>query len=371
MKVLLIAPYFFEKHRWMISAYKTAFHLAKKHQVIVLTTGSPRYEILNENLRIYRMPDYFIPDPVNYSIVPTLPFSLLRILRKERPQACLVSKHMFGTSFAVFYLRLFGFPVATITDTFPGMNWHPRKWWVDLVMRIYAWCIGLPILRTSSKVVLLHEGLVPLAKRLKLRYQVIHNGVDLETYIQAKPANDLATQENIITITYIGRLESVKGFDDLLAVAKRMVESQDNIRFLFVGDSGRAKDYLDRYKHPRILFLGHRNDVPNILKSTDIFVLPSYAEGLPNALMEAMAAGVACVASNVGGVQILLKHQISGMLFTPGDQAILESILQDLIKNPEKRKLLGNAAFEVIKHGYDWRVILNQYNDLLTSIQKI
>lgn len=370
MKVLIVTPYFFEKHRWMISAYKTALQLSKRHEVVVLTTGKPRYEVLNENLAVYRMPDLFIPDPVNYSIVPTLFFSIFRILRKERPQACLVSKHMFGTSFAVFFLRLFGFPVATITDTFPGMNWHSRKWWVDLVMRIYAWCIGLPILKASSKVVLLHEGLIPLAKRLKLRYQVIHNGVDLDTYIQAKPASDLITENNIVTITYIGRLESVKGFDDLLIVAKRMVESQNNIRFLFVGDSGRAIDYLEKFKHPHILFLGHRNDVPNILKSTDIFVLPSYAEGLPNALMEAMASGVACVASNVGGVQVLLKHQMSGMLFTPGDQATLQSTLQDLIKDPEKRIQLGNAAFEVIKQGYDWRAILNQYDDLLTSIQK-
>ena len=61
MKILIIAPYFFEKHRWMISAYKTALNLAKKHKVVVLTCGTPAFEKLTPNLTVYRMRDLFLP----------------------------------------------------------------------------------------------------------------------------------------------------------------------------------------------------------------------------------------------------------------------------------------------------------------------
>ncbi len=363
MKVLLIAPYFFERHRWMISAYKTALALAKRMDVVVLTAGKPAEEQFGPSLRIYRSPDWFLPDPVNYSIVPGLIPALERVIRKEKPDVFLINKHMFFTSFAVWWLRLRGKKVILATDTFPGMNWHPRHPLVKVVMTIYAYLLGWPILRAANKVILFHEGLIPVAKRLGLKYRVIHNGVDQELIDDAIPAADIRA-EGIINVAYIGRMETIKGYDDLLAVAQDVAPRYPHVRFLFVGSHHGKDDFVAKVSSPQIKFTGHRDDIPAILKAIDIFVLPSYSEGLPNALMEAMAAGRACVASAVGGVKTLIQDGQNGLLFTAGDRHQLAQKIELLINDKDLCTRLGAAAQKTIRSSYDWATIADQYESL-------
>lgn len=371
MKILVVAPYYNEPHRWMASAQKAAEQLSKDHEVVVVTTGKPAFTQLASGIRVYRMFDFFIPDPVNYSFVPGLFFSLLKVIRRERPELCLVNKHMFFTSFAIPMLRLAGIPVITMVDTFPGINWHPRNVLVDIVMRAYAWIIGYPLLKLSQRVVLLHEGLVPLAKKLKLNYTVIHNGVDLENYLQAKPAEDIPHNGSQTNIVYIGRLETVKGVDDLLAVSKIVLSKYPHAHLYVVGDKRRAGPLVEKYGSEQVHFLGYRQDIPGILKQMDIFVLPSYAEGLPNALMEAMSLGKACIASNVGGVRVLLRDGQNGLTYPPGDRHALQSQLELLVTNKEHCTTLGKQAVQTIAEEFDWKVIRQEYQKLFLSLHKV
>src|SRR3989344_2165473 len=187
MKLLLVCPYFFEPHRWMISAYKTALFLSKKIDVVVLTTGKPKYEQLNPRLKIYRMPDIFLPDPINYSIIPGLFWHLWRVVKLEKPTHFLVNKHMFFTTFSVLLLRMMGKKVVTATDSFPTIDWFPRNRHLTWLMWLYSTLFGIPLLRLSTLVVLLHSNLLPIAHRLRLNAKVINNGVDLELIDKAKP----------------------------------------------------------------------------------------------------------------------------------------------------------------------------------------
>lgn len=364
MKVLIIAPYFFERHRWMISAYKTALALSKRMDVVVLTTGSPIEEQANPRLKIYRMKDWFIPDPVNYSIVPGLIPVLERIIRREKPDIYLVNKHMFFTSLAVAWLRLRGRRVILATDTFPGLNWHPRRLFVRVAMSIYAVVIGWPLLRLANLVVLFHEGLIPMAKKLGLSYTVIHNGVDLAAITASTQAKDLLVAEDWTTVAYIGRMESIKGYDDYFAVAKELTPKYPKVRFMFIGSYHGKEDWVAREQTDQIVFTGHRDDIPAILKTIDVFVLPSYSEGLPNALMEAMAAGRACISSNVGGVKTLIRPGENGLVFTPGDRQALTAGLERLLIDPLLRARLGGAAQETIRARYDWESIADEYQKL-------
>lgn len=364
MKVLVIAPFFFEQRRWMISAYKTALALSRRMDVIVLTTGTPTFEQLNSRLRVYRLKDWFLPDPINYSLVPGLIGGLERVIRTEHPDIYLVNKHMFFTSLAALWLRLRGHRVLLATDTFPGLNWHPRRALVRVVMSIYAVIIGWPVLKTASCVIIFHEGLISMARRLGLRYTVIHNGVDVQAIDAAQPAEDIRHSRFTTTIAYIGRMESIKGYDDFLAVAQALALKYPAVRFLFVGSTHGKEDFVAQVSTEQIVFTGHRDDVPSILKSIDIFVLPSYSEGLPNALMEAMAAGRACVSSNVGGVKTLIQSGQNGLVFPPGNRALLAAALEDLIRDPHRREALGRAAQKTIRAGYDWNVIAGQYERL-------
>lgn len=362
-----MCPYFFEPHRWMISAYKTALYLSKSCEVVVLTVGKPRFEQLNPNLKIYRMWDLFIPDPVNYSVVPSLLFSLIHVIRSERPTHFIVNKHMFFTSFSILILRMMRKKVITVTDTFPGVNWFPRNRYVSKVMRLYARLIGMPLLKLSNRVVLLHEGLIEVAKQYRLKGQVVHNGVDLELADQALPARDIRTKG--LRVVYVGRLESIKGYYDLLDVAEAISQKRKNIYFYFVGSTSGKEELVERYKTVRqIIFLGHRTDVASILKKMDVFVLPSYSEGLPNALMEAMASGLACISSSVGGVKYLIKDGKNGMLINPGDQDRLARCVTRLADSAQLRQELGKNARATIEKSYSWQKIAKQYQSLLRSL---
>ncbi len=367
LKLLIICPYFYEPHRWMISAYKTALYLSKTEPVVVLTTGSPSYERINDNLVVYRMWDWFMPDPINYSIVPGLAWHLFKVIRKERPTHFMVNKYMFFTSFSILFLRLMGKKVIAVTDTYPGLNWFPRAAWLGVIITIYSRIIGMPLLKISTKVVLLHEGLIDIAKQYHLRYQVVHNGVDLEQIDATKPNRELKKPE-MITITYVGRLESVKGYDDILAVAQTMIKKHSNVRFVLAGSTHGKEELVKSLAGDQLMFLGHRSDVISIMKASDIFVLASYSEGLPNAVMEAMACGLPCVCSNVGAIPYLIKDGQSGLLFDPGDQQALQKQLERCIDDARLRSRLGASARKTIEQHYSWSNIAKQYEHLLDQV---
>ena len=370
MKVCIISPNFLEPKAWMVSAYKTALLLKRAgFDVVVLTSkteGSLAYEEV-ESVKVFRMKCFFVPDPFNYTVTPGLFFRLLYLVHHEKPDVFIVSKYMFFTSLSVFLLKLLGKKVVLQTDTFPGIVWFAPSKVLNAFMWVYSRTIGRIILKLSDCVVLLHEGLIPTAKKLKLNYSVIHNGVDLKEYDDALPSQEvLALKKDKVLVTYVGRLDAVKGYDILLQVAK-VLEWNKELHFLFVcGDKNpelRAK--LQKEHGENVTFWGFRKDIPQILKATDIYVLPSHAEGLPNTLMEAMSAGCACIASEVGGVPYLLTDKVNGFLVQPGNSDELQLALVQLVYDAELRYFLGMGSHQTIKEGFSWDVISKQWEDLL------
>lgn len=370
MKILLVCPYFFEPHRWMISAYKTALYLSKSQKVIVLTAGPPGYEKLNDNLEIYRLKDWFMPDPINYSIIPGLFGKFFQLIDEKKPDIILVNKYMFYSSFVVIAARLkkIKIPIIVTTDTFPGLNWHPRFKIVDMIMKIYNLIIGIPILKLADKVIIFHSGNIEIAKKLKLNYEIIPNGVDLELIEKSVPPKDLIKPKNEIWIGYVGRLESVKGWDLLAKASLKIVKKYNNVKFIFVGSKNGKDKKLEKYQHSRILFLGHRNDVFGIYKLFDIFVLSSFAEGLPNALMEAMASGCVCIAHNVGGVNDLIEHKKNGLIYKINTPQTIYKMVKYCLDNRNATKNYSRSAKNKIFSKYNWENIGNEYLELFKTL---
>ena len=114
----------------------------------------------------------------------------------------------------------------------------------------------------------------------------------------------------------VANLRPEKGHDTLIAAASRIVDERPDTEFLIVGD-GPLRESLERQVTARglgarVRFLGERSDVPALLASSDIFVLPSRSEASPNGVLEAMAAGLPIVASRVGGVPELVESGVHG-----------------------------------------------------------
>ena len=106
---------------------------------------------------------------------------------------------------------------------------------------------------------------------------------------------------------------------------------------------------------PGVRFLGHVADMPRHLRAADAFVLPSAAEGLSNALLEACASGLAVVATRIGGTEDVLRDGESGLLFEPDDAAALRGALVGLAEDGELRRRLGAAAARTVRDRYDIR----------------
>lgn len=378
MNICIISPNFYEPTAYMISAYKTALNLAKVKGVKVnvitsRTKGSKEVERI-ENVNVYRIPSVYIPDPFNYAITPFLGFYLLRLLRKIKPDVYIVNKYMFYTSLSVFYLKIFSKKKVILqTDTFPGVCWFAPSKLLNTLMKIYSATIGKLILKMADKVIILHKGLLRTAQNMGLKdVAIIHNGVDLTRFTRAKPAKDIAKYRGKeLLVTFIGRLDEVKGYRTVLKAAKMLHEEKENYKFLFVCSSKYPEKRAQLAKeYPYIKFVGFRKDIEAVLKATDINVLASFAEGLPNSVMEAMAAGCCVIATPVGGVQSLIQPGETGLLFKPGDSKKLSQHIITLGQDENLRKRISKKARNRIEKSFNWKTITLELLELIKVQQK-
>ena len=208
------------------------------------------------------------------------------------------------------------------------------------------------------------------------KVQTIRNGVDIAGWPVSKAdrlrlRKSLGVADNEVLIGAIGRLDQQKGHVYLLeAIAKlRAVQA---VRCVIIG-GGPLKAELDAKVRALGLdgvaqLIGEQRDVPAWLSALDIFCLPSLWEGLPNALLEAMALGLPVVATNVDGVPEAVANDISGLLCNPKDSQSLFIPLQDLVVDPELRKRLGEHAKQVVNEHFTLAEMLRRYEEAYRKV---
>lgn len=362
--ILLVSPYWKEEHRWMVSSVKLAELWQRLgYCVVVVCMGKKdAIEKASETLTIHTRKDFFIPDPWNYGIARGFSKYVLKVATELKPDVIIVNKILFWSSFALLTLRKHGFSVILTTDALVGMTWWPRGLLPRIGAYIYAHTFGMKILRAASRVVFFHPQPEKLLRKLDIadKSEVIPTGIDAARYHSDAKSN--ATP----AVSYIGRLESVKGVDDFAAAASSIKRFMPDVTFQIIGWYKAGHPLVKKHQHD-IIFTGLREDIASILSSTDIFVLPSYSEGLSNALMEAMASGCACVATNVGGNTFLLDKGSAGILFHPGNRGELIESLRHLLVDESMRKEFGINARKRIEKEFDWSVIGEKYRVLFES----
>jgi L-malate glycosyltransferase len=192
-----------------------------------------------------------------------------------------------------------------------------------------------------------------------------------ELFASAAPA--LPREPNIVRVGMISRMNhQVKQHDMFLRVAARLAQQIPQLRIVLVGD-GPLRAGLEMLVEQlgvrdRVLFFGDRRDIPAILASVDITVLPSSSESLSNVIMESMAAGIPVVASDVGGNPELVENGKTGFLFPPGDEKQFAVALETLVAQPELRQQFGAAAREWALAEYTIPRVRDRYQDLYHSL---
>jgi glycosyltransferase involved in cell wall biosynthesis len=367
-KILLVSPYWKEQHRWMVSGYKLADlwqRLGYHVDVVCMASETRPRTMLKENLFLTTRKDWFLKDPWNYGISFGFSGYVARLAAEQKPDIIVINKLLFWSSLASIGLRLRGYKVIQLTDALVGMTWWPRGKIPQICAAIYAWTMGWLILQCADRVVFFHPQPAGLLKKLGIekKAEVIPTGIDPAPYATATSHQPPAIG---LVITYVGRLESVKGVDDFLAAVVPLKKDYPHIDLQVVGWYKDGHPLVSQYERD-VRFTGLREDIPTILSTTDIFVLPSHSEGLSNALMEAMASGCACIASDVGGNSYLIQNSVSGLLFPAGDIEALRAHIRRLIDDPEKRQDLGTAARKRIEDMFSWDVVGKRYQQLFNN----
>ncbi len=320
-----------------------------------------------------------------------------------------------------------GFPLLTLTSVSPGSNLIERPWamvaglwrlWKllrrcqfdviesftydsNLLSMPLAWLAGVPArIATHHGVIegfphwierlhamIINAGIASIlvsvsGKTLEQavnagtrpeRNSVIQNGI---APMVVGPADQPEVREQMGTgdgsgqlLLSVGRLVYQKGHEYLIHAMPKVLEKYPDTKTVILGE-GSLRPLLEKQIREMgldgtVKLLGNRTDVARFLASADVFVLPSRWEGLPVALLEAMGAGLAVVATRVEGVDEVVEDNSQGLLVPPEDSQALAAALLELIGDPHLRKRMGEAARQRIESSYTLDLMCSRYLDLM------
>ena len=208
---------------------------------------------------------------------------------------------------------------------------------------------------------------------------VIQNGIELDRFriseTEARERRGAARaawgmRDVDIVVGAVGRLHGPKGLKYLVEAFAKAKHQEPRLRLVIAGDGPERQNLETQARElgVEVNFLGYQADPVPLYPGFDIYALPSLAEGSPNALLEAMAGGLACVASRVGGVPEAAEDGQSGLLVAPADAAALARTLLELAGDPALRKRLGQAARTRVEQEFDLSKRVREHQSLYLSL---
>ena len=300
------------------------------------------------------------------------PLSLLRDIRAMR-RLLLQEKfdivHTHGSqdawcaAFALLGMNPLPHLLRTKHNIFP-IREHFANRWLYGRMTDKIICISRAILEyCAAKPYLRRENLV-----------LIHSAVNAELYARGdreKIRRELGLGGHYVA-GIVGRLRPEKGHHTLLEAFARLKDRAPDMMLVVCGDGSIFQELSDFAKanaiSDRVIFTGFRTDIPDILSALDVFILPSLSEGLGTAVLEAGAAGLPIIASNVGGIPDIIEDGKTGQLVSPADVDALVAAVSLLYSNRDIARRYGIAAQEYIKTNFSEKTLGDKNHDLYQSL---
>ncbi len=208
------------------------------------------------------------------------------------------------------------------------------------------------------------------------KVSIIENGIDVSRFKgyssrkQVRKMFDIPT--NSLVVGTVGRLSVEKGYAILIDVFKELVRDFPDLRLIIVGE-GSLRGSLEKQVHQSGLndsvnFMGISDDMPRMLALMDIFVLPSLGEGLPMALLEAMAAKVPVVATRVGDIPKVISHGTNGFLVPSADKVALKEALSKLLRDENKREFFAKNGYFTVSQDFSSQNMARKYVNIYQSL---
>jgi glycosyltransferase involved in cell wall biosynthesis len=288
----------------------------------------------------------------------------VRLLREQRID--LVHVNEFGwNQDLVIAGRLAGIPVILHIHNAEQIYWQNLHW-----------LAATRVLMPSAA----HEGAVRGFHRIRRKTQVLHNSVDFRRFGRGRRIrHQLGLPETSVVVLTIGQVCHRKGIDVVIDVADCTREAHPDAVFIIAGpDAVGEKDYAEKMRRivkekkleERLRFLGSRDDIPDLLASSDLFFLPTRAEPFGIVVLEAMAAGVPVVASAVGGIPEIISDPAVGIVVTEVSARGFAGPIATLLDDERLRRQLGARGLASVSDRFSpgrlAGVLHGVYDELMT-----
>ena len=362
MRLLLFAPYFWP-HRGGMEKYaeETCARLVEKGcQVDVVTALLPNTKEKEQyrGMNIFRVPTWNILG----GTFPIPKFSVwkrLAELKRNNYDAIITHTRFFPLSFVgALFAKKNKIPHLHIEH---GTAHTGSKPFVFSINWFYDHTIGTLILRWASAVAGISQASCKFANHLcRSKTILLPNAIDTSFFHHQNIKNPFKTK----VITFVGRLIEAKGVQDLLAATREM-----DVKVVIIG-SGNYERKLKALAASNIVFLWEKDaaGIREVLSYTDIFVNPSYAEGLPTSVLEAGAMGLPVIATDVGGTGEIIDNGVNGFLIRPHDVVELRKKIVQLLDNSVQAKKFGIELQKKVCQEFDWKTTVQKLEKLLNKM---
>lgn len=285
-------------------------------------------------------------------IDPKLILDLAQLIRKEKIDIVMTT---------LFYADVIGALASAISPNKAVFSWETisaPEWLLKHRLLAYRFAVHfcskvISVSNATAKWLIEKRGVPPE------KVVVIPYGVNLDIFRQGKNRKlkaSLGISPETFVVGVVARLHSQKGHCYLIEAAQSIVAKHKDVKFVFVGDGELRKDLENQVKESQLekyfLFLGFRSDVHELLRTFDLFVLPSLYEGLPNVILEAMATGLPVVATSVDGTVELVKDGETGYLVPPKAPETLAEKISLFIQNRECATKFGKQGRKRVEVEY-------------------
>jgi glycosyltransferase involved in cell wall biosynthesis len=289
---------------------------------------------------------------------------LLRAFIKEN-HIDVVHSHGYKSNFYAFAAALF----TGVKKVSTVHNWIRT----DAKLKVYE-MIDKLLLRQFDKIAVVSEALVKELRASGIPdagIKYIANGLAVEPVKEGgreKSRKSLGIADKARVVGTVGRISKEKGQIFLVNAAPAILEDFPEAVFLIIGDGELKDECAGRARalglEKNFIFTGIRNDIPVLLAGMDVFVLPSLDEGMPMAVLEAMAAGKPVVATGTGSIPRIIDEGKNGLVVEPGNSAALSGAVKRLLKDPAAAAVMGSAALNRIKSEYSADKMAGEYMKL-------
>jgi len=278
-----------------------------------------------------------------------------------------------------FFMNTLGLMASWVTGVPLVATVHGRNYYADRARRRVAY---RSVARFAGRFVTVSEAnKLFLAERTGIslrRIQVIPNGVPLDDGVPTAALSGLRESLGLgyhhQVVGTVGSLYPVKGHRYLIEGARSVLDRCPHAVFLIVGQGGLREELEAQAAQlgiaAQVRFLGHREDVRELLSILDLFVLPSLSEGMPLALLEAMAAGVPAIATRVGGTTEVIDDGRTGTLAAPGDRRVLPAAITTLLETPRPANAIGQAARQAVAARFSLAGMVQAYERVYSELTR-